>query len=514
MPAKTTHLILALFMLPMACYAQFFNKHFDYQGQPDFGMNVIIDSSDMSSMHYYVLGSGGATSWQQHSNDFVLMKIKGDGTQQQIITTVHDSNTTYSINRGPSYARLPGGGVAVALNRQRSTTSGPNAPITIQVALMKLKPNGDTAFIKYLNDTTLAPNETLNTCIALPDKGFMLGGRSGNGTILYRTDSAGNIIWSHLDLQYAAFKPEITSMQYLDNGNVLVGAHLMILKHASQYEVYWYYAPWFFIVDTLGNTIKERLYTTRYSGSDIYKDKLGGYYSYGVIDSVLVPNDANDLKNFPSYFMHLDDSFNVQWVKMMGDTVAYRSIYVAKETQGGSFILAGVEYSMAHYGYGFVRKLTHTGSIEWTNYYAVDTANVFGLFEDVLEMPDKGFALTGTAGFSSGPTHGNDVWLLRIDSNGCYIPGCAPTAITEEHNLATKSLNLYPNPSNGSFTLEVKQQGLFIVSDLQGRTIGNYKVQAGQNKILLPESQASGIYFGVFCDNKGERTNPVRIIIE
>ena len=123
-------------------------------------------------------------------------------------------------------------------------------------------------------------------------------------------------------------------------------------------------------------------------------------------------------------------------------------------------------------------------------------------FTDVVELPDKGFMLTGTA-FSATD---QDVWLVRLDSMGCLEPGCGDT-VTAVINIPNQNglFSIYPNPVSNTSTVEIKIPDDFqIISgeklslniyDISGKivdTYGNISVNNPNETARVMGSQAWG----------------------
>jgi hypothetical protein len=79
------------------------------------------------------------------------------------------------------------------------------------------------------------------------------------------------------------------------------------------------------------------------------------------------------------------------------------------------------------------------------------------------------------------------------------IAGCDTTAgITEYSSYIL--FNLYPNPNNGTMTLEyslsANEQGEFIIYDLTGKLITHYELDNVNNQLIISNKQlTNGIYF-------------------
>jgi hypothetical protein len=58
--------------------------------------------------------------------------------------------------------------------------------------------------------------------------------------------------------------------------------------------------------------------------------------------------------------------------------------------------------------------------------------------------------------------------------------------------------NVYPNPTNGVFTITSSEPGLVSISSIEGRQLAEYEVKKGQTMVTLPTSLSPGVYIGNF----------------
>ncbi|HKK87479.1 MAG TPA: T9SS type A sorting domain-containing protein [Saprospiraceae bacterium] len=88
-----------------------------------------------------------------------------------------------------------------------------------------------------------------------------------------------------------------------------------------------------------------------------------------------------------------------------------------------------------------------------------------------------------------------EVWLLHIDENGCFLPDCDSTVMNvEEYVEEELSFLLYPNPSSDMMVLQLPedagryaQNGQLIIYDTQGRAVMHQEIDlTGQTVYVLP----------------------------
>ena len=92
--------------------------------------------------------------------------------------------------------------------------------------------------------------------------------------------------------------------------------------------------------------------------------------------------------------------------------------------------------------------------------------------------------------------------LLEVD---------AMIGIKENGNIYD-DLSLYPNPNNGSFTIDLKNKSQVIITNTLGETVLNQSMETG-NQNLDIQSQSNGIYFIKITDAKGFSTTK-KIVVQ
>jgi len=71
---------------------------------------------------------------------------------------------------------------------------------------------------------------------------------------------------------------------------------------------------------------------------------------------------------------------------------------------------------------------------------------------------------------------------------------------------ASERIELYPNPTSGSFTVKTSAAGTLTITTAEGKRIASYKIKQGATELSLPVGTAQGIYQLIFeADGDGQR---------
>lgn len=95
-------------------------------------------------------------------------------------------------------------------------------------------------------------------------------------------------------------------------------------------------------------------------------------------------------------------------------------------------------------------------------------------------------------------THKTDVSTLGLVTYSPYL--CSATLSTNEISLPKNSI--YPNPSNGNFTLDAADTGNFVITDMSGRLVYSGVMQKGKNQISINVMPGLYILVGQTNGNK------------
>jgi hypothetical protein len=255
--------------------------------------------------------------------------------------------------------------------------------------------------------------------------------------LLIKTDTSGNIIWENHYGSLAEEDLAVSFVETIDHGFALAGSRT--LPGPDEYM----------------NIIK-----VDSTGSFQWQKIIGGPDG-DMIWSIISTSDGNILiagnksygQSSRPYLAKLDLSGNFLWQKEFGDTNQNSQFNSVRELSDGSIILAGTYGPPSAKSVGMIFKLNNSGDTTWTRTYTVAVKSPNEL-NDIFSTTDGGFIACGTARTQLPDTGNQDVWILKIDSNGCEIANCA-VGINELIESSTP-VKIYPNPFSNYFNIEVK----------------------------------------------------------
>ena len=330
----------------------------------------------------------------------------------------------------------------------------------------------------------------------------------------------GDTMWSHTYQKYTNHTASVNQLIPTADGKVAVGAY-SIRNVGSEWNGYKDSQPWFILLDSLGNIIKDTVYSEGYESSGfLYKDINDGYFTIGNIDYIY-EGDTNSMRNFPVYIAHLDSNFRTTWQTI----IPYDSLYnsytepkIAKQLSDGSYIIVGNQwYDQGNWVNGWAAKISKTGEILWSHYYnAGDTAHDVAFLQNVAERPDGSLILVGCSHNDTVPSFWTteNLWLLGVDSNGCENSWCAPAEVKTIKQPFGNALKVYPNPTFGYITLTATNTGKFLLYTILGQFVIEFVANAGLTEVQLPTFLPNGIYIGKYVADDGSLKQEVRIVLE
>lgn len=499
--------IMLCMILSTVSNAQYLNKLYDLDGTNDFcsGIRQMPNGN--------LLLAGGALQSDFYSAAAALV-LDSTGTfinKYQVITP--------PWNYGAPYGRLKetyGGTFIQPVSMYMYNSSG---TLKGRAGYIEFDTNGEALTVKSFTDT-LSNYEASEDFIQLPDSSFLLCGERFYKTytgiefasgFIYKLNKEGNVIWRRL---YDPAPPSslgtfFQSIQYKGGDTILVGGYVRYYQAST---VEYINRPYFALLDTAGNVLYDHLYNSSYrGGGNIFKDKSGGYYHWGNLDSLINPSEPLSGLNHPGYVAHLDDSFNVAWIYVIYDTLLSPYHSNAKNilqlTDSNYLVMASHISNDVNGIEAKVMKISKEGNLIWQHRLHVDTGTYDCYLVDAVERPDKSLLLVGSAKNAFNPVPWNqDFWLIGLDSNGCIEAGCSPTGVVQLPPKEVGEVQVYPNPTKGALTIDVPEEVRLSVVNMQGQQVAVYELHAGENQLKLPNSMAPGLYMGRLMLKNGKQT--------
>lgn len=210
-----------------------------------------------------------------------------------------------------------------------------------------------------------------------------------------------------------------------------------------------------------------------------------------------------------TYILKLDSSGNFVWADQIGDAGDGHFRALALDASNNIY-LTGMLNSSGDFdpgngtdtltivnGSSFVAKYGSNGNLIWAINFSNDTTgsdasvtlnvdpfgNVIstGTFQGVADF-DPGF---GTFNLTSNT--GDDVYIFKLNQ-------ISSTAINDLSNVKN-NLSVFPNPNNGTFYIETKIDGPYIIVDETGRISRSFSVNSRTTNKILIKGLSKGIYF-------------------
>ena len=505
-----------LLAVPVLSYSQYFEHLHDYDSLSNWGLNILLRPDG----NYFTLG-GGYFSTNNGAAEHNMI-ISNNGSVVLTKKKLQYDSTFVSIGDQGQAKKYPSGGYVVPITFQKIR----GTYFSSRSGILKCDDLGDTVFVRTFTDTAIY-FDLFHSCSIVADGGILLGGAHGTNIpavypgYIARTDIIGDTLWTHTYSAVGGQNVEIKNVFEIDGVRIAAGGFSRYIQWVGT-TAFYHYTPWFMLLDSAGTIIRDTLYGARYAGGGaLFKDMNGGYIHYGRIDSIPIPDAADDPRNFPFYVAHLDTNFRMTWITDLTVSAEHgqRQVFGIKQLRDSNFIAFGDD---THNGMPFIdgwaAKISRSGTILWNHYYLSDTANE-GHIRDMIEKPDGSLVFIGSSFNDTLPAwrQRSDLWIIGVDSNGCEIPGCSlgiNTGINTPLQELTESIQLWPNPTTGGLTLQAQEAGVLYINSMEGRVLEQYTIDKGNTPIQLPASLAAGIYMAVYTPVSGSRQQTVRFVYQ
>ncbi|MEO8086037.1 MAG: T9SS type A sorting domain-containing protein [Bacteroidota bacterium] len=500
----TTFLIL---LLPIFSNAQqqYFSKRYDFNSsQYENGFNILPYDS-------------GYISWNMSSLDSLSGRCKIvvnflDSVGNILQTKVFDHSTGNNFAGGfGTICQTYDSGFAMA-----GSIVYPNG--NSNATLWKFDHVGDTLWYREFGDTLY---QSALQCKQTRDKGFIIAGITYSYSIygdilLIKTDSTGLLLWEkHLG---GIDRDVAFSIDTCFDGGFIIGGY-----------------TWSYGVNPLTDFANAYLIKTDSLGDFQWQTVLGDSYDDRFY-FVLQCSDGNFIScgHFTTFdpFAHcchgyqlptiikFDSLGSIIWQKSYGPALANTFLFKIKELSDGKLIACGAvkdTLSMIFTSDGLAIKVESNGDSLWYRNYDSFGPDDYSVFYDISNDSDDGLICTGWFSPYSPDTGTQDIWVLKLDSNGCEISNCLTSGIELISLSQKRILYAYPNPFISQVTIETtltedsKSQQL-IISDIIGQKLKVYSLKAGQNQVnISTDYLQTGIYFASLL-SEGKVLSTVRLM--
>lgn len=277
-----------------------------------------------------------------------------------------------------------------------------------------------------------------------PDGGFVICGETSSfGSIdafLLKIDSAANQEWVQTYGSINTYEYAV-AVDLLPDGGYYLGGE--VFGQTKQLKV--------LRLDSVGGVTWSRIWGSAY-------DEPNAHLITSSDGNCIVASAwgyAPDFSSTRPYIAKLDQTNgSTIWEHEYGPMAYSTGFFAVKEVQSNDdLICAGYDFSDI-YERGLMMRASSNGDSLWMRryrYYDNVMPDGKGKFMDVLPTIDGGFIAVGaTYGSGIGPTppgYNQDVWVVKVDSMGCIVPGC--DIITGIHAQITNlkdALTVYPVP--------------------------------------------------------------------
>lgn len=208
-----------------------------------------------------------------------------------------------------------------------------------------------------------------------------------------------------------------------------------------------------------------------------------------------------------AYFCKIDSDLNIIWESQYPLAHHLGYMFSIKENPDGSFISVGGGKKENGQDEGILVKLDSQGEMLWHRRYqqALEPFYLNYLY-DVVRAPDGGYVAGGTC---LPVPQGTQIWLLKVDSMGCLVPGCDTLVNVFELEKNLFGFQLYPNPASDVLniyfeSLSPHPDGTFTVYNLQGQAVHSFHAtSSGITYILQVTDLPQGMYVLEYTDGEG-----------
>ncbi|HET8962483.1 MAG TPA: T9SS type A sorting domain-containing protein [Chitinophagales bacterium] len=474
------------------------------QAQPTFNKTIDFDFGDEGAhgitkvdSGYILIGNGWGYETENYFDNkvkYARINLEGNIVWQKVIASPDTSYWNY-FNAGYLLSDSN-----IVFNGSRNVDGLSN------VMLYKINPvTGDTIFTKVF------PSDTWQTGMQVFEfsNGDLLLFSSGGVTVFYRsilkkTDSDGNLIWSKLIGEPGESSPAI--MGPIDNEDNFFLIHKYIGCPTQIFNIKQF--------DSSGTIINEEIHEGGCLTGGM--QSLIGEYIGGGINHPDYP--------YNSYVCRLDTDGEIIWKFNSTydiDTIYDGELYVSPghEYPNGDILAIGYLATEPIVDYhGYIARVDINGNAIWERRYL----SPGGLGQDNrihdIELTDGGGIIIAGAAYGEVYEEDQNFWVMQLDSVGCLVPGCDSLDVSILPMPFNNDFIVFPNPANEYCVIQtgtpLKSNTRIELFSTNGALIKTYQINTGNiSATLTLENIPAGMYF-IKVQNEDDVNVVLKLMVE
>jgi hypothetical protein len=464
----------------MCSQTVYFNRQYNPNGTWGVGLSVFSNASN------YLIFSVGGDSTQYYRNKITPIKLNKNGDLLYFSNT-GDTLHEYYAGVGGSVSRTADGYILAGSVDVIGYTESKGL-------LIRYDSSGSVLWSRTYRDSTFVPPYLAGFQTKTTELGSFISvgeiqiSQSTSRFLLLKSDSFGNELWRR-QFGYPQNMNRCESIQVLPDGGFLLGGTTGYVYQS--------------------NSINSLVVRTDSMGNQLWMKTYGGPYNDGYARLALA-KDGNYVigTTYTEWvdqgisisrinFIKTDVAGNVIWNKKFCKPRIFTELTNIKALEEGGFVAVGYTHDCdtATYDHlGWIMKISENGDSLWYREYSnYHSAYYRHELYDVAQTSDGGFIACGTINDDLNNLF-YDMWVLKLDSNGCLNPGC--TQSINEYGIRNQGIEIYPNPFTESFTLQMPEKIVdaeVYVFDMLGKQV--MKTSINSHRSSIP---ASGLEKGIY----------------
>ncbi len=384
---------------------------------------------------------------------------KGAIKTQKIYRLKNNAIRVYEIAKLGEYNYLLVGDIFDLVKYKADSTGA-------EILLVKINLNGDTLWTKTLGIGD--GDELVSRIINTSDGGFAIFGQTCNKKetncdyFLMKVDSNGNKLWQNTySLNASSWELPQSVIETKEKGFLMVG-------------------------HTTGG-INSVIVKTDSSGKQLWKksfNKNGSAFSFvsnayhGENNTYLFVGGIGNSVSHKGWILRTDTSGKFIKETRTGKD-GYYTTFISLAERDGMLYAQGEtkEYlpPQTEDLHTCLYAFTSTGEPLWRRTYPDSLVSKRRyLIYDMKPTLDNGFAMIGFGmdPKATNPQNNQDVWFLKVDSNGCLYQPCVDMTVGINQMHEKLEVKVYPNPSDGQFFIQTDEKIKVIeVFNLLGQSV-------------------------------------------